>query len=872
MSNHSVQKKVLANGLTVLVRPIHNIPKVSIQLWYNVGSKDEKSNEKGIAHLLEHMIFKGTNRLSESDINLITSKLSGYCNAFTSYDYTGYMFDFPSQHWQAALPMLADCMSNCTFKEDLLNSELKAVIQELKMYRDDYGSALVEKMLNAMFPGHPYQHPIIGYKQDLWNLTRENLVNFYKHHYIPNNATLVVVGDVQPDEVFALAEREFGPIKPNREYTKEEFYLEKDLAASQAIIYRDVQQPLVSVGFLIPGAVHQMDYAVDVLSLILADGRDSRLHKRLVEQEHLVTEVGSFSYDLFDHQVFFIQFEPTEHSNILRITEIIQEEIEKLRAHSYSEKELLRATKKVQARYLSLLENNQQQAYAIGKFYLATQDENFIYKYIEADQAKVKMQIQELLESYLRSSFMHTGKILPIEPENVALWQKIQAESDSIDERILSRKSRESEVEAGVHVHTLDIKPYPKFDFPKYDTLKLANGLEVLLYENKNLPKIDIILELRAKHYYDPEHLLGIGNFVSEMILEGTSKHNAQELSHEIESLGMSIKSSAGYISLSMLSEDLERGLQLLTEILTDSIFNEKSIEKVRTNLISQIKNYWDEPADFADQLIRERLYKGHPYQKNILGTIETIQKITKKDLLDFYAKQLTPHGGRMAIVGDFKNQPIEALLKRTIGTWEADEIEVLTFPELTPTIEEFDYKINRDQVVLAFAGNSINRYHADFDKILIFDQIFGGGVLGSMSSRLFQIREKSGLFYTISGSFLARADEQPGMFIVKTIVSLDRLKEAEVLIEKEIKNAFVDITDEELEQAKNALINSRVDNFSSNRQIASTFLFLSKYNLPKDFFDKRAQEILAINKADVQQAVKKIIDTPLLKIRIGRI
>ena len=173
-----VSKKILENGLTVLVRSSHAVPKVSIQLWYNVGSKDEKTGEKGIAHLIEHMIFKGTKKLSESDINMITQKLSGVCNAFTSYDYTGYLFDFPSHHWQEALPIMADCMRNCTFKEEHLNSEMKAVIQELKMYRDNYSSSLIEHMISAIFNDHPYHYPIIGFKHDLWSLKSADLISF----------------------------------------------------------------------------------------------------------------------------------------------------------------------------------------------------------------------------------------------------------------------------------------------------------------------------------------------------------------------------------------------------------------------------------------------------------------------------------------------------------------------------------------------------------------------------------------------------------------------------------------------------------------------------------------------------------------------
>ena len=169
-STNRVTKYTLSNGMNVLVLPSHIIPKVSVQLWYYVGSKDEQSREKGLAHLLEHMIFKGTATLSESDINEITHKLSGTCNAFTSYDYTAYIFDFPTQNWQMSLRLLADCMRNCTFKQEHLNSELKAVIQELKMYKDNYTSSLLESMMASIFPDHPYHHPIIGYKQDLWSL------------------------------------------------------------------------------------------------------------------------------------------------------------------------------------------------------------------------------------------------------------------------------------------------------------------------------------------------------------------------------------------------------------------------------------------------------------------------------------------------------------------------------------------------------------------------------------------------------------------------------------------------------------------------------------------------------------------------------
>lgn len=300
-----VYKHILKNGLTILAVSQKTIPKVSTQLWYNVGSKDETDGEKGIAHLIEHMIFKGTNKLSECDINLITHKLSGYCNAFTSYDYTGYLFDFPSQNWHESLILLADCMRNCTFKEEFLNSELKAVIQEIKMYKDDYATTLIENMLSAIFPDHPYHYPIIGYKQDLWNLSREKLLQFYQQHYIPNNATLVVVGDVDPESVFTKSEQAFGEIFPDLNYRKKEFYHSSDLRSTATVLYRDIQQPLILVAWVVPGSKIGRDYIIDIFTWIIGSGKGSRLYRKLVDDLQLLTELEAFNFDLTEHGVFF---------------------------------------------------------------------------------------------------------------------------------------------------------------------------------------------------------------------------------------------------------------------------------------------------------------------------------------------------------------------------------------------------------------------------------------------------------------------------------------------------------------------------------------------------------------------------------------
>lgn len=873
-NNKKVIKKILKNGLTVLVKPNYQIPKVSVQLWYNVGSKDENEGEKGLAHLIEHMIFKGTEKLSESDINLITHKLSGYCNAFTSYDYTGYLFDFPSHHWQESLPIISDCMQNCTFKADLLNSELKAVIQELKMYNDDYDSSLVEKLISSMFNEHPYQHPIIGYKHNLWNLDRENLIKFYKKHYIPNNATLVVVGDVEPEQVFELAQECFGSIEPNINYEKKEYHIKNDITSQSIILYRDVSQPTVILSYFVPGAKEKLDFAIDVLSWLLAQGRSSRLYKKLVNELELVIDVESFTFDLFDKGVFFISFTPKMTEDIDKIISVIQQEINLLNNEGPSEDELQRAIKKNEAAYLSLLEDNQKQAYTIGKTFLSTGDENFIYNYLSGNNSTLKENINKILTESFRPSLTNIGKLLPLEEKDKNLWIEIQKNSDIEDEEFLKKRKRQSIVEPGNMVHKIDIKVPKVFNFPKYETFTLSNGLEVLFYDNNNLPKIEISLELKAKHYYDNEELQGIGNFTSSLLIEGTNKYNAIQLANEIESLGMKFNAIPGHIGMSLLSQDFQKGLELLTDVLVNASFENNSIEKVRNQIISDIKEYWDDPANFATQLVRDQIYNDHHYKKNILGSINSVNRIKREDLISYYKQFFSPKGARIAIVGDLKNYNFKELLENTIGRWHGPDVEELNFKQLCHlSSKELNHYINRDQVVLCFAGLSISRKDPNFDKLLLFDQIFCGGVLGSMSSRLFQLREQSGLFYTISGSLIARADYQPGMSFIKTIVSIDRLKEAEDLIESSINSAANKISEEELTHAKNAISNSLIDNFASNRQIANSFLFLRKYNFDNSFFDKRNKEISKISTKDIQSSICDILNTnKMLKLRIGRV
>ncbi len=869
-----VKKIVLDNGLTILIRESHEIPKVAFEIWYNVGSKDELLGEKGIAHLIEHMIFKGTDTLSESDIKAVVHKLSGHCNAYTSYDWTRYVFEFPTQHWREAFPIVADCMTNCSFKDDMLNSEMKVVIQELKMNRDNYERSLREEMMGALFADHPYHYPIIGYKHDLWTVSGKDLLAFYKKHYTPNNATLVVVGDVNTTEVVELAQKYFGNIPNDSEYVKKTHFCRQDIVSKSVTLYRDIAHPIITYAFIIPGASAKIETALDIFNMIFSKGKSSRLYKKLVNQLQLATDVDISVRGLFDQGILFIDVEPKKIQNAAEIERVIAEELEDIAHNGFTDQEFERGLKKMQMGYYTLLESIKNQAYLIGNFYLANGDENYVFTALEQSADTFKQQIQHIVVNYLRPTVMHKGFVLPLPEKEKGHWLQLQEESDVEDQEILAVRKRLTPVEPPSYATTIEVQKPTPFDFPKPQICMLSNGLKVFYHNNDSAPIITIDLELKANQYYDPEDHQGLCTFMTKMMTEGTENYTSEELADATESRGMSIDVYPNGIIMKMLSADFEFGLGILKEILTHATFPEDEIEKIRQQLLTNIKQYWDEPQSFIGQLVREEIYHGHPYHKRAIGTAESIATTSRNDLISFYEKYISPSGARLAIVGDLQGYDVPAIVEKMLGDWPAREVKSLEYPLLAPVeAQEINYPINRDQAVLCLAQLSIARKDPKFDAYLLFDQIFSGGALDPMSSRLFKLREHTGLFYAVWGSLLVGIDEQPRTFQVRTIVSLDKLAEAEKAIKETIDTVIDTLTQEELEEAKRAVINTLVDNFASNGDIAATFLFLDRFNLPADYFDNRAAVLEKITLEDMKNAVRDILNSKnMITLRVGRV
>ena len=440
-SVQKISKYTLKNGLTLLVCPKKFAPKVALQMWYNVGSKHEQPRERGMAHFIEHMIFKGTHEmLSESDINAVSEKLSAYCNAFTAWDFTGYVFDVPIANWQQILPIFADCMTNCRFDQDHMNSEVKAVIQELKMYRDQFGSVLREALMPLIFEEHPYHYSIIGYKQDLWDMKQQDLVRFYKKYYQPNNAALVIVGDVNPDQVYELVKKEFESIPKGPQIERPHLFINDKFESKTVSVYRDIEQSLVKFGFEIPGFVEKQAYFFEIIGYMLANGKGSRLYKRLVDELQIATSVNAGNQGLVDKDIFWISVVPKNEQVIPQIKQILLEEIYALSYQPIAEYELRRAIKFAQVSQQHLREDVHEQAFEIGYCWTTVQDPEYPFVSNLHTQQHVHERSVALLQEYFRPSLCHQAQLLKVNKQDVDYLNRLQEKSDELDTKILFNK------------------------------------------------------------------------------------------------------------------------------------------------------------------------------------------------------------------------------------------------------------------------------------------------------------------------------------------------------------------------------------------------------------------------------------------------
>jgi len=421
-----VQKTVLANGLTVITKELHDKPVVASIIWYRVGSRNEELGQTGKSHFLEHMLFKGTEKYGKGEIDLLTLKNGGANNAFTWLDFTAYYFTFASDRWQTALDIEADRMRNTTFAEEEFESEKQVVEEELRIGLDGPWEVLENEVWATAFRQHPYHWPTVGWLDDLESATGADMKAYYDKWYHPRNATLVLVGDFNTEATLAEVEAKFAEIPAGPKAPAVRLTEPPQRGEKRVVVKKETPVERLLIGFHTPPVAHADAYVCQVTETILSTGRSSRLYQRLVERDQSVTSASANYHDHIDPSLFYFKAELKPGFALASVEQAIYDELERLKREPVAEAELEKARRQIEADLVMSHEEPLQQAMLLGEFETIASEERIPveergYHYLDTLIARIRAvtaeDIQRVAEQYFTADNRTVGYLVDTEKE-----------------------------------------------------------------------------------------------------------------------------------------------------------------------------------------------------------------------------------------------------------------------------------------------------------------------------------------------------------------------------------------------------------------------------------------------------------------------
>lgn len=847
-------KTTLENGMTIILEENPSAPVAAFQMWVKVGSADEDENIAGIAHVFEHMLFKGTQKRKVGEVAKEIEESGGSINAFTSYDHTVYHLVLASRFFDKGLDIISDAIQNSSFDPDELAKETDVVLEELKMGEDSPDRKLYLKLLGAAYTLHPYKRPVIGFRDTVKNLKRDEILNFFRKWYIPNNMTLVVVGDFDKEKALDDIKKAFKDFK-QQDIPHRERLIEPEQKETKGFVLREeIKESRLGLAFHVPELTHPDIYAIDALALILGQGESSRLYQRLKGKDAVVHSISSYAMTPKEPGIFFITAN-LEAGNTEKAIKGILEEIKKIEYEGVSNAELEKAKLNLESEFIYSRETMEGRARQIGYFETSAGGLDYEKRYLEGIKKLTAKDIQNAAEKYLIEDNLTIGMIAPKDEKNAVNIDEILkiVNTSTVEAELLYGKTQETKVK--------------KQDAQK---IKLENGITLIIKEDRTNPTVAVHAAFLGGVRLEDEKTNGLSNFIANMLTKGTKKRNALEIAKELDSMaggvgGFSGRNSIG-ITGKFLSRFFDKGFEIFADCLQNPAFPEDEIEKARKEILAGIKSKEDYLPGWTFKIFNEILFEKHPYKMDVLGTEELIKNYKREDLLNFYEALIYPEGMVISIVGDINTKDVIEKAKELFrpvpeGLNQGFDRKVKPIP--APAYEKKQTAIRRKEVfkekqqahiAIGFLGTTI----ASQDKYIL--QVLSG-IMSSQGGRLFiELRDKKALAYSVSA--VQRDGIEPGFFAVYMGTSPDKINDAVngilTELEKVVKHG---VTDEEIKRAKSELIGNYEIGLQESSSQASDMTFNELYGLGYDEQKKFAQKIESITKQDILNAARKYID-----------
>ncbi len=839
-----IRAETLANGLRVYLKPVPGSPVVTTMVAYKVGSADENLDATGLSHYLEHLMFKGTDKIMPGDIDRLTLRNGGANNAYTSEDMTVYHFDFAADRWPVALEVEAERMRNLRIDaKHEFQQEKGAVINELARNEDEpwdlEGKAILPLLFGA---AAPYGHPVIGERDHVKAANAEVIKAHYDTWYHPNNASLVIVGGFDADEAMKLVKKHFGAIPAGKLPERKPLPKAETKRPARLEMESKFDAPRLLMGFNTVRITDPDDPVLDVLQSLLTGGRTGRLYKKMVEGDEVATSVSASSSTGRYPGWFGVQVELLPDKDRAAVENVVLKEIKRLQDEPPADAEVRRAQQSVLADAVFGRESVHGLADSIARG-VTSADLDWVKGYLPRVMAVTPKDVQRVAAKYLAAD------------SRAVVWsvpkKKGAGARGPAPQRTLGR-NRAADGPAG--------------GFTLKDTKRvvLPNGLTLLLHENRRLPIFVAEANVRRVVLHESEDKAGVSVLAGNLLQEGTAKHAGPQIAELIEDVGGALALSSSGGSVKVLSSDRRLGLGLLLECLTEPTFPKEAFTREKTRLLTTIEYNEQQPENRALTLYRELAYGKHPFGRPLFGKRKAIEALTPDDCRAFHKKVFVPNNTVVALAGDFDAKAIVAEVAELTAKWEKAE---LAKPE-TPAVampKEFASKIvsmpQATQLHFYMGHAGVRRDTPDYYKLLVMDYVLGTGpgFTDRLSARL---RDRQGLAYTVSANISSSATEEPGLFTCYIGTDPENFaKVKEQFLEELNRIRDEKPTDKEVEDAKQYLLYNLPFRFTTNDRVAGQMLYVERNGLGFDYVEDQIKGIKAVTSADVQAAAKKYLD-----------
>ena len=838
----------LDNGLRVIVHEDHKAPIAAVTVWYHVGSKNEVAGKTGFAHLFEHLMFNGSENHDDEYFKPLQEVGASSMNGTTNFDRTNYFQTVPSTALDLALWLESDRMGHLLGAIDQAKlDEQRGVVQNEKRQGENqpYGTVFEHIMANMFPPGHPYSWMPIGSMDDLDQASLDDVRSWFERYYGPNNATIVITGDVDPAQVRERVEHFFGDIPPGPPIVRQTRWIPA-LTGDQRIQIEDrVPQARLYKVWSAPEWGTRDGLLLELLDGVLTGGKTSRLYRRFVYDQQIATDVSSFYLDNEIAGVFGIAITAQPGQALSDIERQLDEELEQLMREGPAAAELARVRTETLAAFVRGVEQ-------VGGFrgkanilaenaVFGGQPDFYVQAFAEYNAADSEA-VREATERWLGAP---------------ALSVEVQPFPDTLRARA-----------TGADRSRLPVpEDFPQASFPPLTRATLSNGLQLIVAERHAVPIVQFSLQFEAGYASDRRIRPGAANLAMEMLDEGTNRRDALEISDALARLGAELRTGSNldrsFVSLSALTEHLDDSLDLYADVILNPSFPETELERLRALQLSGIRQEKSDPQSMAMRVLPRLLYgENHSYALPMTGsgTEEAVAAMTRDDLQAFHATWFKPNNATLLVVGDTSLAEIQPKLEALFARWRPGSTPADDIEPVAPPAGSRLFLLNRpgSQQSIVIAGQLVEQRRAEREiAIDAMNDILGG----SFTSRInMNLREDKAWSYGTRSMILDTLAQRP-MFVYAP-VQADKTAPAMLEIVRELEEyvAGQPATEEEVATAKNRSTLTLPGRWETTRAVLGDIAEIVRFGLPDDYWDRYPALVRELSVPDVNAAARELL------------